>query len=180
MAIRDTLTSLAEKFADDILTTIRGASVDDLLGGDNTPARTSTRAPRTAAPRAPKAPTARKGGRLARRSDEEIGGMVTKIVALLAKNPDGLRAEQIREKLGVDAKELPRPLAAMIKSRQAKKTGQKRATLYSVGGGAKVKTVSKANRTAKKTAKVKRSAKKRSAKKPAAKKPAAKATPAAA
>lgn len=61
--------------------------------------------------------------------------MVEDIVALLGKNPEGLRAEQIRDALGVQAKELPRPLADALTEGRIKKTGQKRATTYFVGDG---------------------------------------------
>lgn len=46
-----------------------------------------------------------------------------------------MRAEQIRESLGVEAKELPRPLAEAISSGRITKSGQKRATTYFAGGG---------------------------------------------
>lgn len=61
--------------------------------------------------------------------------MVESIVDVLAKNASGLRSEQIREALGVEAKELPRPLAEALSSGRVTKTGQKRATTYFAGGG---------------------------------------------
>lgn len=61
--------------------------------------------------------------------------MIESIVDLLQKSASGLRAEQIRETLGVEAKELPRPLAEAISSGRITKTGQKRATTYFAGGG---------------------------------------------
>ena len=59
--------------------------------------------------------------------------MVESIVDLLARSADGLRAEQIRESLDVEAKELPRPLAEAISSGRITKSGQKRATTYYAG-----------------------------------------------
>lgn len=61
--------------------------------------------------------------------------MIESIVDLLGKSPSGLRAEQIRSALGVEAKELPRPLAEAITSGRITKTGQKRATTYFAGTG---------------------------------------------
>lgn len=61
--------------------------------------------------------------------------MVESIVDLLTKNGDGLRAEQIREALGVEAKELPRPLAEALSAGRVTKSGQKRATTYFAGNG---------------------------------------------
>ncbi len=66
--------------------------------------------------------------------------MVEDISALLARHPEGLRAEQIRAELGVQAKELPRPLADGLTEGRLSKTGQKRATTYfaaSESGGSK-------------------------------------------
>lgn len=101
-------------------------------------------APVAVAPKAPKVakpPKAKKSatGRLARRSVEDISGVVDSIVALLGQHSDGLRAEQIRGALGLDAKELPRPLADGLAAGTITKTGQKRATTYFAGGGKKKK-----------------------------------------
>jgi hypothetical protein len=60
--------------------------------------------------------------------------MIESIVGLLQKHPEGLRAEQIREALNVEAKELPRPLAEALEQNRVNKTGQKRATTYFAGG----------------------------------------------
>jgi hypothetical protein len=56
--------------------------------------------------------------------------MIDEIATLLASHPEGLRAEQIRAALGVEAKELPRPLADALAAGRVTKTGQKRATTY--------------------------------------------------
>ncbi len=61
--------------------------------------------------------------------------MVGTIVSLLKANPTGLRAEEIRAKLGLQAKELPRPLKEGLEAGSLSKTGQKRATTYFAGGG---------------------------------------------
>ena len=63
--------------------------------------------------------------------------MVDNIVSLLARSPDGLRAEQIRESLGVQAKELPRPLSDGLAAGKLRKSGQKRATTYFANDGGK-------------------------------------------
>jgi hypothetical protein len=61
--------------------------------------------------------------------------MIESIVDLLGKSSSGLRAEQIRSALGVEAKELPRPLAEALSSGRITKSGQKRATTYFAGSG---------------------------------------------
>ena len=48
------------------------------------------------------------GGRLPRRSAEEIGAVLDQIVGLFKKTSDGTRAEEIRAELGVQAKEMQR------------------------------------------------------------------------
>ena len=57
------------------------------------------------------------------------------IVGLLSDNPAGLRAEQIRQKLGLQAKELPRPLKEGLEGGRLSKVGRKRATTYFAGAG---------------------------------------------
>jgi hypothetical protein len=73
--------------------------------------------------------------RLGRRTQNDITAMVESIVDVLAKNAGGLRSEQIRSALNVEAKELPRPLAEALSSGRVTKTGQKRATTYFAGSG---------------------------------------------
>ena len=101
------------------------------------PAGSGNKTKAAAAPKAVAAPKAKKTapGRLARRSLEDIGSVVESIVALLQSYPDGLRAEQIRVALGLEAKELPRPLADGVAAGTLTKTGQKRATTYFLAGG---------------------------------------------
>ena len=62
--------------------------------------------------------------------------MVEAIVGALAKSSTGMRSEQLRAALGVQSKELPRPLAEALSSGRVTKTGQKRATTYFAGGSA--------------------------------------------
>jgi hypothetical protein len=64
-----------------------------------------------------------------------------------------MRAEQIRSALGVDPRELPRPLAEALASRKIAKAGQKRATTYFAKGlapaGGKAPTQAKVAKTKK-------------------------------
>jgi hypothetical protein len=69
-------------------------------------------------------------GRLPRRSADEISAALDQIVALVSKNKDGLRAEQIRSELGMQAKELPRVLKEGLNTKKLRSKGQKRATTY--------------------------------------------------
>jgi hypothetical protein len=135
-SLRNRLGELATAFAANVLDAIRGASLDELLSESS--AAPGRSAPRAAARTTPAA-TRRRGGRLPRRSSGDIAGVIEQIVALLKQKPGGLRAEQIREELGLEAKELPRPLKDALDSGVLGKSGQKRATTYFVkgAGGAK-------------------------------------------
>jgi len=129
--LRQRLSQLASSFASDVLSAIRGASLEDLLsessgGRSNVDASLSPRGGAIGA----RAGRGRRGGRLRRRSLGDIAQVVETIVELLKRSPGGLRAEQIRERLGLLAKELPRPLKEALSSGKVSKTGQKRATTY--------------------------------------------------
>jgi hypothetical protein len=140
--LRSTIEDLAAEFAANVIGALRHASLHDISAitqANGAPKRGRGRPAGSGASAAPAAPAARarrgKGGRLARRSVEEIGGMVDAIGELLTKHPEGLRAEQIRDRLGCDTKELPRPLMEGLSTGRFTKQGQKRATTYFVGAG---------------------------------------------
>jgi hypothetical protein len=73
-----------------------------------------------------------RSGRLPRRSAEEIAAALDEIVGLVRKHDDGLRAEEIRVKLGMQAKEMPRLLKEGLATKKLKAKGRKRATTYTV------------------------------------------------
>jgi len=150
--LRSHLQELASSFASSVLHAIRTASIEDLLsesGGGGVgrrpgrpPAARTARADAAAPAPAPAARAAggrRKGGRLARRNAGDIAEVIDRIVGLLKTSPKGLRAEEIRSKLGLQSKELPRPLKEAVEGGRLSKSGQKRATTYflkGAGGGA--------------------------------------------
>ncbi|HEY4015776.1 MAG TPA: hypothetical protein VGM06_20690 [Polyangiaceae bacterium] len=51
----------------------------------------------------------------------------------MKKHKEGLRAEQIRSELGLQAKEMPRILKEGLGKKSLKAKGQKRATTYFAG-----------------------------------------------
>ncbi len=131
-SLQSTLSELAESFAASILAAIRGASLDELIS-TNGRAPGNGRSPRpVSAPAA--VPAARKSsasaGRLQRRSPEDIAAALGQVVSLVKKHKEGLRAEQIRSELGLQAKEMPRILKEGLEKRALKSKGQKRATTY--------------------------------------------------
>ena len=125
------LQDLASAFANSVLHAIRGASLDDLLseagaGGRRGPGRPAAAVRETDAKRV----RGGRPGRLKRRSPGDIAKGLDQMVALLKKNRGGLRAEQIREQLGMQAKEMPRILKEGLHKKVLKSKGQKRATTY--------------------------------------------------
>ena len=126
--LRSQLDSLAAAFANAVVDAIRGASLHELVAdGRGGPAGRAGLGP---VAKATAAKTTRTG-RLKRRSSEDIGQVLDQVVSLVKKNKDGLRAEQIRAELDLQAKELPRVLKEGLGSKRLRKTGQKRATVYS-------------------------------------------------
>jgi hypothetical protein len=142
---RQTIEAQANQFAQAIVQAFRSASLDELLtitGGAGREVSRGAAAPKTRAA-APK----KKGGRLGRRSPTDITRILENIVAVLAAHPEGLRAEQIKEALGLDKREMPKPIAEGLSTGALKKTGQKRATVYTVAtGGAGPKKRAKKSR----------------------------------
>jgi uncharacterized Zn finger protein len=101
------------RIADDQLASVFGIEID---AGVTSRGRTETR-----------------DARRARRSASEIAETVDEIVALLKRHPNGLRAEQIRDALGLPSAALPRPIAEGLSRKRLLKKGQKRATTYFAG-----------------------------------------------
>jgi DNA-binding transcriptional ArsR family regulator len=135
--LKTTIDSLAVEFANKLIAAIKGASFEEIINvaGGSSPAR-SGRRPVATKPEAPQAaaPASRarkgKGGRLARRSPGALAKTKAEIVALLAKHPKGLRAEEIRAKLGLSKQEVPRPISDALAEKLITKKGEKRATTY--------------------------------------------------
>ena len=128
--LRSQLDSLASSFASAVVRAIQSASLEELLtevGGKRGPGRSP-------APPAPsstaQAPRPRKPGRLPRRSPDDIKATLDKIHGLLKSSKGGLRAEQIRAALKLDAREMPRVLKEGLASKKLTSKGQKRATTY--------------------------------------------------
>jgi hypothetical protein len=128
-SMKSSLQSLASAFADAVLDAIKSASLQELLA-ESGGARRGPGRPRGSSASTPSAPRAAKGGRLKRRSAEDIAAALDQVVALVKKHKSGYRAEQIRKALKMQAKEMPRVLAEGLAKHKLKKRGQKRATTY--------------------------------------------------
>jgi len=124
-SLRSQLNDLASSFADGVLAAIRAASLEELTAESG--AR-GGRAPRGGGGGQPD--PLRKGGRLARRSQEQIDAALGKVVALVKSKKDGLRSEEIRAALKLDRREVPRVLKEGLRTKKLRAKGQKRATVY--------------------------------------------------
>ena len=131
--LRSQLDALAANFASQIMASLRGASLHDLVGktdggrveGNGRRTRGGGQPDLLVVPTKP-----RKPGRLPRRSAEEIAATLNKIVLLVKTQKNGMRAEEIRSKLGMQAKEMPRILREGLSTKKLTSKGQKRATTY--------------------------------------------------
>jgi hypothetical protein len=128
--LRSKLHDLASSFASSVLDAVRSASLEELVGQAGGGARRGPGRPPSASATQAKPAKAARSGRLKRRSAEEISQVLDEIVALVKRNKAGLRAEQIREQLGMQAKEMPRVLKEGLAKKKLKSKGQKRATTY--------------------------------------------------
>ena len=124
-AFRSQLASLADSFASAVLDAVRSTSLEELLSG------TGAGSKRGRPPMAATKPARQKGSaRLRRRSPADIEKAVNDVVALVKGQREGLRAEQIRARLHMQPKEMPRVLAEGLAKRKLRKKGRKRATTY--------------------------------------------------
>jgi hypothetical protein len=121
--LRAAISDLANRFAVDLVETLRTMSLDELVAEVGGPRRAGAAAVLGTGRRG-------KNGRLARRSAADLEKVTNGIVSLLHAHPNGLRAEEIRAALRLDAKELPKPLADALAAKRISKKGQKRATTY--------------------------------------------------
>ena len=129
------LQSLAHAFVEQVVEAIRGTSLQELVSngagtvGSGRRARAAGGGGQPDPLSIPTQPT-RKSGRLPRRSAEEIAKRLDKIVLLVKTQKNGLRAEEIRSKLGMEPREMPRILKEGLSKKKLTSKGQKRATTY--------------------------------------------------
>jgi len=117
-AVQGAVREQASEFAEGLLEALRSASLSDIVGGagpaELPPAR------RAAGP----------ARRQRRRTAGEIDQLAKEIVDLCKKHPEGVKAEEMRAVLKVEAGQLQRPVFLLLKRGTIRKTGQKRSTLY--------------------------------------------------
>jgi hypothetical protein len=133
-SLRSTLDDLATSFTTAVLAAIRGSSIGELYAESGSPRRGRGRPTRsktkTTAAAARASASKSTGGRLSRRSPADIEKVLARVVATVKTSKSGLRAEEIRMKLGLRSNELPRILKQGLATKRLKSKGQKRATTY--------------------------------------------------
>ena len=130
--LKNSIRALADTFATSVLAAIRGASLGEILAeggsGKRGPGR-PRKAPGDSTAGNP-GPRKGKGGRLARRSPEDIERLVGLVVGALKSQKAGMRSEQLQKVLKLSKKEIVRPLAEALTAKKITKKGQKRSTTY--------------------------------------------------
>ena len=125
--LKQRIAILAEQFAEQVVKAVSEMVTDMLHGGAPRGGRSARSAP---GPR-----------RHARRSSEDLGQTVDRVVAELARHPDGIRAENLRETMGLERGPMVRAVTQAIADKRVRKTGEKRSTTYflvaAAGGQAK-------------------------------------------
>jgi hypothetical protein len=132
------ISDLASTFAASVIAAIRGASLEEILGettgaprrGPGRPRGSSNKAKTSRNGEPLSAPGRKTRGRLRRRSLAEITKALEQVVALVKTKKEGLRAEEIRAALKMEAKEMPGVLKEGLAKKQLKAKGRKRATVY--------------------------------------------------
>jgi hypothetical protein len=128
MSLKNTIESMASAFADGLLRALRNTSLDEILAESGSraarrPARAKASSGTTLTPK-------HRGGRLARRSPNQIAKVVDALVAVLKSAKQGMRSEELQKALSIEKKALVRPIAEALHAKKIRKTGQKRATKY--------------------------------------------------
>jgi hypothetical protein len=135
MSLNRTIQELSHRFARELLASLHGASLEELIslgGAGHVPRGTGrpAKAKRATSAERRNAPSHRTK-RVLRRSTTDLDKLVAQIVAVVSKHrKDGIRAEQIRKTLGIERRELPKPLELAFESRKIAKRGRKRGTAY--------------------------------------------------
>jgi hypothetical protein len=138
--LQSRISALAATFVESVLSAVKSSSLEELVGGARSPTSPlATRPGRGAASSGSTSASTRPaagpvhaapGGRLPRRSAEDIAKVLEIVVSLLGSRKNGLRAEQIRTELNLQAKELPRILKEGLSRKKIRAVGHKRATTY--------------------------------------------------
>jgi len=127
-SVHEIASKIAAQLADELVALVHNSSMAEVFGSGAAAARPAPAARAARGPAAPSAPAPKKRGRPFSKPDSSA--LVSSIAALLGKNPDGLRAEQIRSTLKVDKPTVTRALTQGLATKALTKKGERRATKY--------------------------------------------------
>jgi hypothetical protein len=128
--LKQQIHALAENLANNLVAAVQSASLEEILSGGGAPRRGPGRPPKARGGGGQPAPKKTKGGRLARRSPEDIEHVIGLVVAKLGEHKDGLRSEQLQKALKLSKKEIVGPLTLALAKKKVTKKGQRRSTTY--------------------------------------------------
>src|SRR5580658_9781838 len=127
--LSESLATLAQNFATEVLVLARSASIEDIISE-------TSGAPLKRGPgRPPKSHSAVDASTLpstipAKRMGPAIIDSVASLITRYVKSHQGARAEAIRKELGIPKNKWARPLAFALEKKGLSKKGEKRATTY--------------------------------------------------
>lgn len=116
--VESSLERAAQTFVEEVLGILRAIELEDLVELRRGGSRARVR------------PVAGSSGKRVRRSLDTIQAEAKRVAALVGRSKEGLRAEDIREKSGLERKEIPRVIKEALAMGLLKAKGQKRATTY--------------------------------------------------
>lgn len=146
-AIAEIVAEVGQSVADRVAALIADQPLSELTGLGGTVA-TAARAPRQV--RGARKVSA--GGRMAKRSAEDIEAVIELVASALKGEKEGLSSEQLQDKLSLSKKEIQRPIILALEQKRIFKTGEKRSTRYFDPhvGGAHAKPASKPKKASRK------------------------------
>ncbi len=132
--LREAILKLAEAFADGVLDAVHAATVEEILSGERIARKPPLPPPPRTIPRPSRATaTKRRGQRAALGAGSGTNdAVVAALLGVLAKEPNGVRSEELRAKLGVDRKAMTTAVAYTLSTQQVRKTGSRRSTTYHI------------------------------------------------
>ena len=137
------LRARVDAFVAELSQIIRAEALDAVrqaLGAEFAPPQRRTRKAAKAGRKASK-----RGGRL-RRSSEDLDSLASTLQSHVKENP-GQRLEQIGVAMGIDTKELKRPVQLLLEAGSLRTEGQRRGTRYFAGGGSRKASKKRGSKT---------------------------------
>jgi hypothetical protein len=117
-----------DNFVRDLQALLVDAAKESLMAALGGAAPVTRGASRKAAARPARGRKAAAGGRV-RRSTEQLAEVQDKVLGALNKNP-GMTSEEIQDALGLEKKDLQRPLTLLREEKRVKTKGQRRGMKY--------------------------------------------------